>query len=402
MKRLYESVILEHYSKYDQMAFLSGPRQIGKTTVAQTSLRARKYSKYLNWDIVQDRSSILAGYGSMLEGIPLGLISTNKPLIVLDEIHKYKQWKNWLKGFSDSYKGKLDVLVTGSSKLNIFRRGGDSLMGRYFLYRVHPLSVAELLRVDISSDLLSVPRKIKNAHWDALYRFGGYPEPFLKQEQRFYHRWQNLRLEQLFKEDIRNLTQVQDLAQMELLAYQLRSQAGRLLNYTGLANKVRVSDQTVRRWIHVMESFYYCFTLPPFSGNVARSLLKEPKVYLWDWSLVDDPGARVENFVASHLFKAVHFWNDIGFGSFALHFLRDKEKREVDFLITKNRIPWVLIEVKTSEKEPLSEHLLYFQRQLKPELVLQLAFHADYVDFDCSTLKEPAIVPMKTFLAQLV
>ncbi|MEI6806135.1 MAG: ATP-binding protein [Myxococcaceae bacterium] len=403
MKRIYEAVLDEHFSKYDQMAFLSGPRQVGKTTVAKNILKHMgTRSKYLNWDILSDRKCILEDYESVLENLSLDLVSDKKPFLVLDEIHKYKHWKNWLKGLSDLTKSHLNLLVTGSSKLNTFRRGGDSLMGRYFLYRVHPFSVAELLRTEMPDKLFSMPQKLDSDQFEALYQFGGFPEAFRTAEKRFYHRWQNLRLEQLFREDIRNMEQVEDIGQMELLAFQLRFNASQLLNYSNMANKVRVSDQTIRRWIRILESFYYCFTLTPYSQNIARSILKEPKVFLWDWSLVEDPGSRYENFIACHLLKAVHFWNDIGFGSFALHYVRDKEKREVDFLIIKDHKPWMLIEAKSSQKEPLSESLKHYQKQLNAEIVLQVALDADYSEQDCFNLSKPVIVSAKTLLSQLI
>lgn len=402
MRRLYESVIRQHLSENEQMAFLSGPRQVGKTTISKKISAESKRSKYLNWDILEDRATILNGLPSIVSGLKMDLLAPDKPLLVLDEVHKNKNWKNLLKGYFDATKGKLNILVTGSSKLNVFRRGGDSLMGRYFLYRMHPLSVAELKNDQTGEDLLRKPERPDPTQWEALFRFGGFPEPFSKSNVRFYNRWQNLRLEQLFKEDIRNLEQVQDIAQLELLAFQIRSYASKQLSYTSLANKVRISDPTVRRWIRILEQFYYCFTVTPYSQNIARSILKEPKIYLRDWSMVDDPGARVENFLACHLLKAVEFWNDAGLGSFSLHYVRDKEQREVDFLVVKDRIPWILIEAKKSASDSLNPALKSFQNQLKAKIAIQVAFDAEYIDQDVRTLSSPVIFPMQTFLSQLV
>ena len=170
-------------------------------------------------------------------------------------------------------------------------------------------------------------------------------------------------LQQLFHEDIKELSKVSDLAQMEVLAKMLYRQSGAQLNYHSLAKMIQVTDKTLKNWINILDSFYFCFTLQPWSKNVARSLIKEPKVYLWDWSLVEDKGARVENFIASHLLKAVHYWTDIGLGKFGIYYLRDKDQREADFLITENDKPWILIEVKSSNKQSLSPHLLHFQNQ---------------------------------------
>ncbi len=402
MKRIYQNILQDHFASYQQMAFLCGPRQVGKTTLTEQSEELAHYFRYFNWDNLADREKLLGDFGNLLADLPMDVVLDTKPLIAFDEIHKYKKWKIFLKGFYDQYKSKLHMLVTGSSRLNVFRRGGDSLMGRYFLYRIHPLSVAEILRPEWSKQLYSPPQKISETDWDNLFNFGGFPEPFLKQDKLFYNRWQNLRQEQLFKEDIRELASIQELAQLEVLAEVLKNQAGQLVSYSNLAKKVRVSDPTIRRWIKTLESFYYCFTIKPWTKNVTRSLLKEPKIYLTDWSVIQDYGAKVENFVASQLLKAVHFWTDTGLGKFDLYFLRDKEKREVDFLVTQDGTPWLMVEVKASVNEPLSKTLTLFKEQIKPQHVLQLAFDLPYVAQDCFALNEPRIVSMRTFLSQLI
>lgn len=402
MKRIYESVIQYHLAHHEQMAFLPGPRQVGKTTLEKQIGKISDHYKYFNWDIVRDREQILIGSESIISGLPINVLSMQKPIIAFDEIHKFKHWRNFLKGFFDEYKDNVSVLVTGSAKLNVLRRAGDSLMGRYFLYRVHPLSTAEIMRATLPEKIISSPVSIPDNQFEALYEFGGFPAPFLKRDKKFYRQWQELRLHQLIREDIRDLAQVHELAQLEVLAVILQEQAGCLMDYQSLSKKIQVSDQTIRRWIKVLESFFYCFTVKPWSKNVTRSLLKQPKIFLWDWSLVTDKGAKLENFVASHLLKAVHFWTDMGFGKYELYFLRDKEKREVDFLITENKMPWLMVEVKSSAKEPLSSNLLHFQSQLHVPHVLQVAFDLPYIDKDCFSLKKPMIVPLKTFLSQLI
>ena len=402
MQRLYQKIIEEHFASHDQMILLSGPRQVGKTTIAKNIMKRAKYHKYLNWDNAFDREQILAGNNTITSNLPIDAILDVRPNIVLDEIHKYSHWKNFLKGFIDEYKGRLDIIVTGSAKLDVYRKGGDSLMGRYFLYRVHPISVAELVKSEILGSAISSPKKIEDDLIKSLLEFGGFPEPFLKQEKKFYNRWQNLRQQQMLKEDIRDLAKIQELAQLEVLANIIKYQAGQLLNYTSLAKKVRVSDQTIRRWINVLESFFYCFTIRPWSKNISRSLIKEPKLYLCDWSIIEDAGARLENFVACHFKKAIDFWNDYGFGNYGLFFLRDKDKREVDFLITDNDKPWALIEVKTSANQPISNNLLHFQEQIKAQYCLQLAFDLPYVEYDFREIKSPKVFPMSTFLSQLI
>jgi predicted AAA+ superfamily ATPase len=402
MQRIYDNALNDHFKNNTQAALLCGPRQVGKTTICKQFMKDFQYQKYLNWDDLDTRAAIVQGPQRALQGIPLDALLNEKPIITFDELHKYKDWKPFLKGLIDSYKDSLNFLVTGSAQFELVRQSGESLMGRYFLYRIHPLSVAELISPNQNFNIFKAPQKIEDALFDRLWKFGGFPEPFIKAEERFYNRWQHLRQQQLIREDIQSLAQIHELSLLELLAHTLKQQSGQLVNYTDLSKKIRVSDQTIRRWMSVLGSFYYCFTISPWHQNVARSLLKEPKVYLWDWSVVQDKGQRLENFVASHLLKAIHFWNDIGLGTFQLYFLRTKDQKEVDFLITASEKPWMLIEVKSSAKEPLSKNLFFFQDQVQAKYVLQVAFDLPYVDTDCFNSSKPVIVSLKTFLSQLV
>jgi len=383
------------------MAFLSGPRQVGKTTLAKTI--APSGSFYFNWDELNDRELILQGSNRLAEIASLEQIHEHKPLLIFDEIHKYSNWKTFLKGFYDGYKDQANILVTGSAKLDIYKKGGDSLMGRYFHYRLHPLSVAELLERDspISSEI-SNPQELSERKYTDLLNWGGFPEPFLKADRRFFNRWSRLREQQLLQEDIRELTRVQELGQLETLAFLIKQQAGQMTSYSKLAKKVRVSINTIKRWLATLEAMYYVFSIRPWTKNITRSLLKEPKYYLWDWSQNTDLGARNENFIASQLLKAVHYWTDIGLGNYELFFLRDKEKRELDFLVSRNNKPWFMVEVKSSLNAKLSTNLEVFQRQLHLEHVFQVAIDGDYVDKDVFSIKRPIIVPAKTFLSQLV
>jgi hypothetical protein len=404
MKRCYEIVIEEHFLKNRQMLFLVGPRQVGKTTTSLNIAESIHKHFYVNWDSQEDRKLILQGPDAVAAALELQMpqLGEGKPFVIFDELHKYRKWKIFLKGFFDKYAKRVQILVTGSARLDVYKAGGDSLMGRYFLYRLHPLSVAELLSSELRKEELVSPRPINDLEYQMLFDFGGFPEPFLRRDPLFSSQWERSRRHQLFKEDLRDLTKIQDYAQMELLAELLQEQAGKLTSYTSLANKVNVSIDTVKRWIKVLKSFYYCFTIQPWTPNVVRSLIKEPKVFLWDWSLVKEKGARVENFIASHLHKAVHYWTDRGFGEYGLHYLRDKEKREVDFLVSKNKKPWFIVEVKSAETKGLSKSLYYFQKMTKAPHAFQVAFDMDYVDVDCFSCTEPTVVPAKTFLSQLI
>ena len=357
---------------------------------------------YLNWDNLDHRKIILEGVSSVAGFAGLDKLASDIPIIVFDEIHKYGKWKTFLKGFFDTYKGKANIIVTGSSRLNIYKKGGDSLMGRYFPYRLHQLSLAELGRVDLSGKELNEPFWGKSNDLEKLLRNGGFPEPYIKNDMKFLNRWRRLRQEQLIREDMRDLSRIQELGQIELLAEILKHQAGQLTNYSSLANKVNVSPDTIRRWIKTLESFFYCFTVQPWSKNIPRSLIKEPKTYLWDWINVSEEGDRVENLVASHLLKTVHYWTDRGLGQYGLWFVRDKEKREVDFLVSRDKKPWFLVEVKSSSKSGISKNLRYFHDKIKTKHAFQVVFDMDYVPKDCFKHAEPIIVPARTFLSQLV
>lgn len=403
MKRIYETVVKQHFQNYDQMLFLAGPRQVGKTTIGFSAQAMTDDFAYLNWDNQDHRQIILAGPLAVANHAKLQQAHATKPIIVFDELHKYSQWKTFLKGFFDTYKEDILIIVTGSSTLDMYRSVGDSLMGRYFPYRVHPFSVAEYLRTTIrSEDEISPQKQIESSIFQDLFEFGGFPEPFINKNKKFSQRWKQLRKEHLFREDIRDLSRIHEIQQLEVLAELLRYQTGQLVNYTNLANKVRVSADTTRRWIKILSDFYHCFIIKPWSTNISRSLLKEPKIYLWDWSDVDDLGQRTENFIAAHLLKAVHFWTDQGLGNYELYFLRDKEKREADFLVTKNNIPWFIVEAKYGDGHHLSSNLSYFQKQTQAKHAFQVVMNMDYVDFDCFSRNTPIIVPASTFLSQLI
>ena len=404
MQRLYEAMLRDHFRECRQMAFLMGPRQVGKTTTARRFAETWAEHLYLNWDNSNHQRLILEGPEAVARRLGLDRIRERSPLCVLDEVHKFGRWKLFLKGLFDTYPDRVRLLVTGSARLDVFRAGGDSLMGRYFAYRMHPLSAAELLGEPFAGGkLVRAPRRLPDDQWEALQRFGGFPEPFLRADVRFWRRWRRTRMEQLLREDLRDLTRIQELARVGLLAQLVRETAGQLLNRSWFAKTIGVAVDTIRRWLVTLESFYYCFTIPPWHRNVARSLRKEPKVYLWDWSQLDDhPGERAENFVASALLKAVQIWTDRGMGEFGLYFVRDKEKHEVDFLVARDGQPWFLVETKVSGNAGLSRNLAYFQEQTGAAHAFQLAMDLPYVDRDCFTERRPVIVPARTFLSQLV
>ena len=402
MHRIYQELVREHLSKLRQMVFLMGPRQVGKTTLSLEAAAQWPRHFYFNWDNPAEKLLFLEGGKAIAEQVGLQELSAEKPILIFDEIHKFGKWKNFLKGFFDLYEKVTRIIVTGSARLNVYKRGGDSLMGRYFYYRIHPLSVAEIVSPTlIEAEIRIKPMPISDDDWKALLKHGGFPEPFVQRSENFSRRLQAIRKDQLFREDIRDGTRIQELAQLELLAELLRKQAAQAMDYQSLAKKVGVSADTIRRWLEVLKSFYYCFSIQPWSKNIARSLLKEPKLYLWDWSLIEEEGHRNENLVASHLLKAVHFWTDRGMGDYGLYYLRTKDQREVDFIVTKNKKPWFIVEVKTKAKG-LSPELYRFQEETGVPHAFQVAFDLPFVDKNCFEEKGPILIPARTFLAQLV
>lgn len=401
MKRVYHELIAFHLRKYRQMVFLMGPRQVGKTTVSLAAAEELDSHFYFNWDNPAERVLFVEGPDAIAKQAGLDELKKENPLLVLDEIHKFGKWKNFLKGFFDKYEKKTKIIVTGSARLNIYKRGGDSLMGRYLYYRIHPLSAAEIATPTMIEKEIRPPAPLSDDDWKALIEHGGFPEPYTQRSRELTRRLRSIRKDQLFREDIRDGTRIQELAQLEMLAELLRLQASQSMDYQSLAKKVGVSIDTIRRWLQVLKSFYYCFSLQPWSKNISRSLIKEPKLYLWDWSVIEEEGRLYENMVASHLLKAVHFWTDRGMGEYDLYYLRTKDKLETDFLVTKNGKPWFLVEVKT-KSQGLSPALYHFQEATKAPHAFQVAFDLPFVNRDCFEQKGPIVVPARTLLSQLV
>ena len=397
--RVYDALLLDHFANNRQMAFVSGPRQVGKTTTCR-----RHADAYCNWDNLDDRELVLAGPARLAARLGANRLSATPPLFLFDELHKFPRWQPFLKGLYDTYADRLRVIVTGSSRLDVYRRGGDSLMGRYFAYRMHPFSVAETVSRELPDPdrIVRPPRSIDPVEFDALWTHGGYPEPFLKRDARFSRRWRSLRLRQLVREDVRDLTRVQQIDQMEVLVRLLSHGSGRQLVYDTLARETRVAADTVRRWIASLCDFHLGFLIRPWYRNVSRALRKEPKWYLRDWAGIEDAGARSETFVACHLLKAVEGWNDMGLGGFELGYLRDKDKREVDFVVARDGKPWFLAEVKHRETRP-SPALAHYQRQVGAPFAFHVVVDADHVDADCFKASgPPLVVPARTLLSQLL
>ena len=400
MKRIYEALLGEHFATLRQMAFLSGPRQSGKTTLAKMALPDARYFSY---DDPKDFGVIQRGGDAISALLSLSKEerSQNQGSVIFDEIHKFPRWKNMLKGFFDVYgdNRKLKIAVTGSARLNVYKRGGDSMMGRYFQYRVHPLSVGEIGSAEIGTDdIFRKPVEVVPSTIDSLLELGGFPEPFLNGNAKFRYRWSRMRLDQLFSEDIRDLSKVQDIRQIRQLAELLSSRVSGGINMASLAADLSVSQPTVANWISLLESIYFSYEVRPWHKNVASSIRKQPKIYLWDWSQIADEGARKENFVASHLLKAVHWWTDSGIGEFQLCYVRDKMQREVDFLVVRDGKPFMLVECKSSHREALSPALVHFAKTLDVPLAWQVVFDRPPSGFVPDESSSPSRIPVGDLL----
>ena len=350
------------------MVFMAGPRQAGKTTLAREISRGYANKVHFNWDVITDRSKLMEDQ-YFFEGVDRS--DQSRPLVVLDEIHKYRDWKNYLKGAYDKFHREYLFLVTGSGRLDVHRRGGDSLAGRYALFHLWPFTLTELVdrRVTVKqfrADPLGVVADEDGAAedaWRRLARFSGFPEPYVKAKPAGYRRWSRAYHGQLIREDIRDLTGIKAVGDMETLFSLLPERVGSPLSITGLKDDLKVAYNTVKSWLQILERFYLTFSITPWTHKVVRGIHKARKVYLFDYASIEDRAARFENMVALELFRAVSTLNDLGDGPFGLHFVRNKEKEEVDFLLTEKRRPLLLVEAKSTETR-VDAKLGKFQEQL--------------------------------------
>lgn len=366
-RKIYRN-IWDELSESKSMILLAGPRQAGKTTFSQVISDSFSNSIYFNWDIHENRKDFLDN-PAFFESLKRK--DKSKPLVILDEIHKYKDWKNYLKGIYDRFQHEYQFLVSGSGRLDIYQKGGDSLAGRYFLFHLWPFTIAERGRKNRSiEEFMSDPLRIDMEGykelrdiWNMLSELSGFPEPFLSGRKQTYNRWKKSYSQQLIREDIRDLTGIKSIIDMETLYLMLPSKIGSPLSVPTLAHDLKVSYNSVRNWLSVFERFFLAFSIGPFTNRISRAINKERKFYLLDTPQVKDPGARFENMVAIELWRAVSSWNELGFGSYSLHFIKNREKQECDFLIAEAGEPFLLIEAKLAEGSP-SIPLRKFQKAL--------------------------------------
>ena len=354
--RLNKASILKDLKK--KIVLLTGPRQVGKTWLAKKIMDNYKNPLYLNYDSFKDKKTIKEQ--SWMEF---------SDLIVFDEIHKMDQWKNYIKGVFDTRPQHRNILVTGSARLQQIQRSGDSLAGRFFSHTLLPFSLFELSQAN------------KSIHFNKLFNRGGFPEPLLIAKSiNEVERWRQQYMFSLLREDIPDFKNLQNYRKMETLLYLLKEKIGSPISIHSLCQALRMDHKTVEKYITVLKDLFIIFSVPSFSKNIARSLSKTKKIYFYDSAFIDatNKGSRLENIVALHLLKhCLYLQETQPSKSLNLVYLRTKDKREVDFLLTKKGSPHLMIEVK-SKDTAFSKHLIYFHdrygipgKQLCPQLKRQ-------------------------------
>jgi len=337
-----------------KMVFISGPRQVGKTTLAKGILSNHFSSgRYLDWDLDEDRQDILKKRWDR-----------DDKLLIFDELHKFPKWKSWIKGIFDVFHESHAFLVTGSARLDVYCRGGDSLMGRYHPWRLHPFTLDEL------------PEGISPEEgFQRLMTLGGFPEPFIIGDDRLARRWRRERFDRVLREDIRDLESIRNIQLLSLFVDLLRQRVGGLVTLSNIATDLQISPKTAKAWLDVLERMYLLFTVRPYTKSLPRAVLKPPKVYFFDnGDVLAGEGERFENLVATSLLKRLHFLEERDGYRYELRYLRDKEGREIDFVIIKENYIEELVEVKWSDEE-ISKSLLYYAERLKPQRATQIIAH---------------------------
>ena len=379
-----------------KMVLLAGPRQCGKTSLAHQLLKNTK-GAYYNWDVNEHRRQIRDGH-----------LNADAKLWVLDELHKYRDWRNYLKGIFDLKHKQHQILVTGSARLQVYSRGGDSLQGRYYLHRLHPLTLSEVTGQTKKESPLSftdIPYKNKKSAQktlEDLLTLGGFPEPFTSSSEKEANRWRINYRSQIVREDINTLENIRDLDRLELLFDRLGHVVGSPLSINALRKDLEVAFETVKHWLSILENVYGCFRVSPYGGPKIKAVKKEQKLYLWDWAAVEEPGSRIENLVAVHLLRFVHWCRDIEGEKIELRYFRSRVGHEVDFILLKKGEPWVAIEVKSKEKK-IDKGLKYFLEREKCPYAFQISLSCKgHYSLKPINDAEIHIMPISQFLLQLM
>ena len=331
MKRYLDNLVTKDLKR--KMVIVTGPRQVGKTTLSKQLMPLFKNSQYLNWDTAPDR--VVLNEQSW---------RSDAQLLVFDEIHKMSLWKNWLKGVFDGRREDQSILVTGSARMDTFRYAGDSMAGRFYAFRLHPFSVKEWCDATGAEPVAALHHLIER---------GGFPEACLAQDAADADRWRKLYLDRMVRDDILEFSRIKEINTMRVLIELLRDRVGSPLSLASLGRDIGVSPKTVANYLEILEALFIVFTVRPWHRNVARALLQTPKVYFYDAALVrGDWGVKLENAVAAMMLKHVHFLQDSLGREVELHYVRTKDGAEVDFVISDGREVTHLIECKATDNKP--------------------------------------------------
>jgi predicted AAA+ superfamily ATPase len=349
-----------------RMIWIAGPRQTGKTFLAKEHLSRNHCERlYYNWDDPVTRRQYLKD-PTWFESAARQATAVERPWIVFDEIHKRPRWRDILKGAYDRFHDDFRFMVTGSARLELFRKGGDSLAGRYSLFHLSPLNLREVSG-RVHGPLLADPSISAKAMHDllegepvhpgdfaALRDFPPFPEPFLLQSRRGSEKWRRDYLELITREDLRDLTRVREIERVQQLVWLLPERVGSLLSMPDVGRLIEAAHTTVKSWLEELRKLYVAFPLLPWSRRIGRALRRERKWYLTDHSIVQDAGRRFENLVACHLYRAAAAWSDMGLGDHQVFYLRTLDKTEIDFVMICNNKPWLCVECKLSDTKPAS------------------------------------------------
>ena len=331
MKRYLDDRIRQDLQK--KMVLLTGPRQVGKTTLSHQLISELTGAQYLNYDVAAHRTVIATQSWR-----------ASAPLLVLDEIHKMSDWKAWLKGVVDGRSPGQQLLVTGSARMDTFRQSGESLAGRYFRLRLHPLSTREWCTHAQVSPQAALTHLLER---------GGFPEPVLADTAADAQRWRSDYFAGLVREDVLEFSRLQEVNAMRLFAEMLRSRVGSPLSLASLARDLNLSPVTLAKYLDILQALFIVFVVRPWHRNIARATLQAPKVYFYDTGLVlGDDGIRFENLVACHLQKNVHWQQDTRGAAVDLHYIRTKDDAEVDFCLSEGDTLTHLVECKLSDAKP--------------------------------------------------
>ncbi|MBI5300316.1 MAG: ATP-binding protein [Deltaproteobacteria bacterium] len=356
-----------------QMRFVVGPRQAGKTTLARNFLEKKGTPKlYYSWDDREIKNSYRKDPSFFMKDVLTCKKENEKVWLCFDEIHKMPKWKNILKGIFDGHEDIIQFIITGSARLDMLKYTGESLLGRYFAFRLFPLTLSELV---------AVPRKIEfslvrpepsafvekvldggltdGGGFDDLLNKSGFPEPFLSDSSIFLAKWHNDYIEHYIKEDLRDLTNIHELEKVFDLIDILPSKIGNPLSLNSLREDIEVSHTAIRTWLTALKLVYVIFAIKPYSKNMIRSLKKAEKCYFFDWTRVENDASRFENYIACELFSFCSFLKDAGAGDYELFYVRTKDGLETDFLITHKKAPWILFEAKSNEEKMASHHITH-------------------------------------------